>query len=360
MDSRSSAMAVLLSLAACAGNTLHVGSTQSGSSNSGGVSEDSGVPVAYAGGCTSASCIGEVAACPVGTPSNVQCMPDPNAGAEPAGACALVGECENSGTTTCSIPPPGEDCAASGCSSAGGVGANAGLAWLELDPGNPGRTILDALFVEGGTPTPSTAGSCSYGPSPASFSPDDFAINGIPILSNPGLLTVSGPSLSLSVGPNCNGTYPEVSGPQSFTGGQLISLGWPASSDGAFPAGPVQVPAPHPITLPAGQLLADAAPAMPRASDAPVAWTVAGTPMTLEHVVVLLTQGQTQVACSFDASTGSGVIPADALLQLTTGTATYGVYSEHDGQTSEMEVQFAVRMVAQTATGLAKGTATLE
>ena len=64
------------------------------------------------------------------------------------------------------------------------------------------------------------------------------------------------------------------------------------------------------------------------------------------------------------ASAGSGVIPADALLDLTAAETSYAVFSQHaaalSGSDEEWDLTFELNTIAATPNGLAKGTATLE
>jgi hypothetical protein len=166
--------------------------------------------------------------------------------------------------------------------------------------------------------------------------------------------------------PACDGTYASVAAPQSLAAGDIVTFAWspPAADPNTFPAGLPQVPAPHFVALGAGQAFASASPTLPRATDASVTWTVTGTPLELEQVIVFLSQGTATVTCAFTASGGSGVVPADALLKLNAAQASYSVFSQHadplNDQTTGWDVDFEVNALAATPTGLAAGTVVLQ
>jgi hypothetical protein len=168
---------------------------------------------------------------------------------------------------------------------------------------------------------------------------------------------------------------------QTIEPGSLVSFSWnPPTEIGTpgggselgafFPSTLPTVPSPHVVTLGASDALAATMPSASRANDLPVSWTVSGTPLELEKVVVLLTQGVETVTCSFSASALSGVIPADALLELDAGAMAFEVYSLHEIDTSSAaaeeegggtsDIRVLVEIAASTLSGIAKGTLTTQ
>jgi hypothetical protein len=274
----------------------------------------------------------------------------------------------STGVDGCSVAPSTE-CGvdSSGNSICGGVFGGGGFVSVELDPptaASAASTIFTPYFNHGVESSPGqTFGDCAYDADGADRT--QSGVIGAPA-PNPGAVTVTGPTLAVTATPACDGTYAPVPSTQTFAAGDLLTFGWspPKTDPDTFPTGLPQVPAPHLITLGAGQAFAPASPTVPRANDVAVTWTVSGTPMALEQVIVLVTQGKATVTCAFAASTGSGVIPADALLNLDAGAASYGVFSEHadalESTQTSWDVQFAVEAMATTPTGIAKGTMALE
>jgi hypothetical protein len=189
---------------------------------------------------------------------------------------------------------------------------------------------------------------------------------GVPAPS-PGTITVTAAGFMATTIPACDGLYAPASFTQTIAPGALVSFAWSTPGDTPdgynFPAAPPSVPAPHFVSIAASDALAAASPTVPRATDLAVDWTVTGTPLSMEQVVVALTQGMATVTCTFDATAGSGVVPADALLKLAAGSASYQVYSLHeadDGDTTdEWTLRFLVEMPAATPAGTAHGTLTL-
>jgi hypothetical protein len=389
------ALASLANLAAitslgCGAHTLDVGSTDGGSGGSGGSGSGPGATT-YSGGCTPASCANASVSCPglgsaggEATPENVQCVPSPNAGqgSEPAGSCILNYTCKVPGVGTSpdgggcpawttpesAAPcPAGVTCASAGATAAGPA---LGIVTVELDPaanGSVASTTLSAYFTYNvPSNTPQTIGACVFDPEGAAR-PTGGIVQGSPS-PNAGSVSAKGPALSVVASPACDGTYAGATSAETFAGGDVLSFSWnpPTTSSQnptPFPTTLPLIPAPHVITLGTG-LLDAASPAIPRAQDLSLSWTTTGTPMSLEQVFALFTQGKATVTCAFPASAGSGVVPADALLKLAGAPASYEVFSQHAGIASSTglgwSVSFPVNAVAIATGGLAKGTATLQ
>jgi hypothetical protein len=346
----SSLLPCAFALSACAARTLDVGAAKPGTSTS---------PITYVGGCAAGSCGNQEFACAVGTAVNLQCAPDPFAGqgSDPAGHCTLTGQCATADAGAC---PTASSTQCSGGVCAAPVGGG-GYVSVERDGAS---AVLAAYFnhgVEASNGQP--FGACVYNPYGAETAQSGVTGAAAP---NPGVVSVKGPALDVSATPACSGLYAPVTTAQTFAGGDLVTLSWkpPSTDPDTFPSSLPSVPAPHLVSLAGGQAFALAAPTIPRGTDVAVTWTVDGTPMALEQVVVLLTQGVATVRCAFDASMGSGVVPADALLKLAAAEASYAVFSQHQAEVKDSstswDVLFELNAVAATPAGLAKGTVTLQ
>ena len=373
---------VTAAAAGCAARVLDVGSTGAPGSNGGGpgstASASSGGAIAYAGDCTPASCGDMSASCASlgtsfagATPTNLKCSPDPYAGqgSDPAGSCLLSFDCAS--VAGVGAAPDGGSCPAwttpgyptscsqgvcGGTSGAAVGGQGGGFVTVEMDPSNSGSggsAILSAYFnhLGGASQAPTQLGACLYDPQGASRG-ELATLPGAPA-PNPGAVTAAAPGVafSMTATPACDGTYAPVTGAKIIAAGDLVAFQWTPPSDDpdTFPSTFPAVPAPHPIALDP-QAFAAASPSISRAADVPVSWNVMGTPLALEQVVVQLTQGVATVTCSFDASAGSGVVPADALLKLSAAPASYEVYSQHAAELNDVplhwDVIFSVNAVA--------------
>jgi hypothetical protein len=347
------ALAVLVS--ACSGQTLDVG-------GDGAVPEPTGDGGALE--CAPSACAGYSFSCTEGTPTNVQCAVDTNP-QFPSPICALTGQCSTTAMPTCSWTST-PDCTSSGaCVAPGGA---SGTVTVEVDPaGTSGasHTVLTAYFNFGEDTGGQTLGACVYNQYGGQLLQSGFV--GAPA-PRPGIVEVTASGFTESAAPACDGTYAPVTTSETISPGLLVSFAWThqatAGSGADFPSSLPSVPAPHFVALATSDLLAAASPSVPRGTDLPVDWTVTGTPLDLEQVVVVLTQDLAVVTCAFDAGAGSGVVPADALLELDAGSATYDVYSLHEADDGTEGnggyLRFLVEMAAATPTGLAKGALTLE
>ena len=352
--------ALVVVLSSCLAKTLTVGSGP-GDTREGGTP---GLTEAGTLGCTPGDCSSYSFTCTSGSPKNVQCVVDTSA-EFPSPICTLTGECVAEAMPTCAWTPT--PCSGSGPCSAPFGGA--GLVSVEVDPAGttgPSATVLTAYFNHAQYIGGQTFGDCVYNAN--SGDPGQSGVSGAPA-PRPGIITASAPGFTVSISPACDGTYAPGTSSTTMAPGALVGFAFTeqgaAGSGDGFPTSLPSVPAPHPITLGAADALAAASPTVVRATDLAVDWTVTGTPLALEHVVVLMTQGTKQVTCTFDAGGGSGVVPADALLELGAASASYAVYSVHEadlgmGSTGGWDVRFLVQTAAATATGLAKGTLTLD
>ncbi len=357
--------AIFFSLSGC-GQELDVGSGPGGSGEGGPTLSQDGVL-----SCSPGDCANYSFTCTEGSPKNVQCSVDRSSEFE-SPICALTGECDPPGVVTCSWAQTpctgGQACAA----PAGGAGVVA----VEVAPaGNASAssTVLTAYFNHGWNSEGQAFGDCVYSPDGAELVQSGFAYAPAP---RPGIITVTSSGFTESVSPACDGTYAPATTSEAITPGALVNFGFTeqatAGSGDGFPTSLPSVPAPHFIALAASDVLAAVSPSASRATDLAVDWTVTGTPLSLEQVVVVLTQGLKTVSCSFDAGENSGVVPADALLALGAGNTSYQVYSLHEAGGGQGEggldgddeggwaIRFRVQMAAATPAGLAKGTLRLE
>ena len=381
MTTRNFMIPMFVVLAGCGAETLKVGNGSSGSepaststdeqgSSSSGTSEVGEGGQESASGVTScgaSDCSAFSFTCATGTATNVQCVVDTsNQFAE--SFCTLTGECSGGAASSCVYTPPSPTCTGSGaCAEAVSAGGS-GVVTLLIDPpvgSAPSTSVLSAYFDSATDGPGQTYGSCVY-----NASGNDLVHSGevgTPA-PNPGTITVSASGFSTSAVAACNGLYAPTTSSTTLAAGSLVSFAWSTPGDTGlgpyFPTSLPSVPAPHFATLAASDALAAASPSVTRATDLPVSWTMTGTPLSLESVVVVFAQGQATVACTFDASAGTGVVPADALLALDTGSASFAVYSLHQDEDNAQDVGwdilFDVEMAAATPTGLANGTLTLE
>jgi len=369
---------------ACAAKTLTVGSGD-------GPGSSSTESVATQGSCTSASCGNQTLACVGGgTPTHLECVPHPDASGPSIfmGTCILQGECAattgetgaeagtatstaTSGTSTCVTTPLSNCGATSNGAVCSEISGGSGVVTVEIDPtpGDAGVTTtqLSAFFTSGSESTTSqqTFGACTL--NPYGGEQGESGVQGP--APNPGSISVTASGFSGSLYPACDGTYASLTSQQAPVAGSLASVAWnvPAGNPWQFPTSTPSVPTPHFLAIAAGDALSTSSPSVPRGQDLTLAWTVGGTPEELEQAILVFTQGNNTVSCTFPSSAHSGSIPAEALLQLGAGAASYSFFSQTLQQTSEpgtsfggWEVDFAVQAVATTPTGLATGAITLE
>ena len=338
--------------------------------------------VNVAAGCTAASCANQTLTCSGSgktLPSNLQCVPHPDAGAVSifSGTCMLTGTCdEDAGAVSCATTPPAPmtSCTGSGpCASAVEAAGGSGYVSVTIAPVSPGNasatSTVQAFFTAAIASNihDQNFGDCVYAPTGAERG--ESGTRGP--APNPGEIDIMAPGFSADLFAACDGTYGVVQSAQAPAAGDAIAFSWsrPTGNPYGFPVAESGLPAPHFVALASADSLAASSPTLPRSSDIAVDWTSDGTPLALEQVLVELTQGDATLTCGFASSAGSGVIPADALLVMQEGAANYAVYAEHaHSQTSPpgdtpglgWTVQFLIDAVATTPTGLAKGTLTLQ
>jgi hypothetical protein len=317
--------------------------------------------------CSASDCASFSLSCSEGTATNVKCVLD-SSPQFPQAFCTLTGECAASAVPTCSWTAP-ENCVTSGSATACSISVGGGgIVTVEVDPAGDsgvGSSTVNAYFDSAIETDGTTFGSCVYQANGADLVHSGQV--GVPA-PNPGTITVAASGFSVSSVPACDGLYTEVTTTQSIAPGALVSFAWSNPGDteygDKFPTSLPTVPAPHFATLASSNTLAASSPTVARATDLAVDWTVTGTPLAMEQVVVSLTQGTALVTCSFDASAGTGVVPADALLKLDSGSATYSVESVHQADDNDTSTDWDLRFVVQTPlatpTGTAKGTLALQ
>jgi hypothetical protein len=369
-------------LTACAAKVLAVGS------GDGNDSPTSGDSIPTQGSCTSASCANQSLTCVGGgAPTNLECIPHPDASGPTifTGTCILEGDCTATGksdsgasstmaTTSC-ITMPLSSCGSdsNGAQVCASTFGGSGIVTVELAPmaGDAGAasTELSAFFssAQGGTSTQQTYGACVFDPYGAAGNDEESGAQGP--APNPGAISIDASGFTGSLYPACDGTYASVTKKEIPATGSPVSLAWalPAGNPWQFPTSFPSIPTPHVLTLPAASPFAASYPSEPpvmRGRDDSESWLASGATGHLEQAIFLLTQGTATLTCSFPASDGSGTIPAEALLELAAGKASYVVFSQTTQVENDAEVgwqlELAINAVSTTPNALAKGTVELE
>jgi len=144
-----------------------------------------------------------------------------------------------------------------------------------------------------------------------------------------GTVTVTGAALPVSIPPGTNGVYPGFQATQAlFNGGEMVTV---AASGAEVPAftKTVTVPGKPTITSPAKPPSGSPYLMITRASGFAVTWTGGGS----GKLFVALFGGanqSTRVNCKFDASAGSGTVPAAALMMLPAGQGGFAMAAISD------------------------------
>ena len=298
---------VVLSLVACGGD-LNVGDSGDAST----------ADVVGTGSCKASDCSAYSIQCSSGKPTNLQCGFDTN-----NQSCTLTGQCTDpTATQTCNFTLP--TCSGNGpCSEISGV-PEGGAIVLASDP----TTSATTLSVDFSSTTTQTIGACTYQSTAGGYS---YAEN--QPIPNEGTVTATTTSFTLADSPACDGTYAPASTSQLVDQGSVVTFSWagvPNTTSTTLPS----IPAPHAITV-TGGTLSSSGTTLSRANDATLAWTPVATPLSLEQVEIDLVQGAKKISCRFTSSDQTGVVPADALLELSTGAAQFQMYSVHSAATSD-------------------------
>jgi hypothetical protein len=224
---------------------------------------------------------------------------------------------------------------------------------------------LDAEFLRPGAAScaTSTIGACTINPClspPPSVTGSD--------VTNAGQVTVATSTTTQAIEPQSDGDYAT----QTFdaapwmAGGESITLAWahfPGST--TRPGGSFVAETPPYVTLSPGSPFADATSTLDRTADLTFSWTSDTAPASTDLVGVYLDSGSTQVGCNFDASAGTGVVPAAALQALGAGAGSFDIHSKRS--TSEnmtaadgsiWSFGFNVDACARTSYGVATGKVT--
>jgi|HubBroStandDraft_5_1064220.scaffolds.fasta_scaffold215250_2 hypothetical protein len=224
---------------------------------------------------------------------------------------------------------------------------------------------LDAEFLRPGAVScaTSTIGACTINPClspPPSVTGSD--------VTNAGQVTVATSTTTQAIEPQSDGDYAT----QTFdaapwmAGGESITLAWahfPGST--TQPGGTFVAETPAYVTLSPGSPFADATSTLDRTADLTFSWTSDTAPASTDLVGVYFDSGSTQVGCNFDASAGTGVVPAAALQALGAGAGNFDIHSKRsisesltaaDGST--WSFGFNVDACARTSYGVATGKVT--
>jgi hypothetical protein len=139
-----------------------------------------------------------------------------------------------------------------------------------------------------------------------------------------GVITVSGGGQMVQLTPMANGTYPTDTQRMSVfaPGTELtVSAAGDAMGVAAF-TGTVTMPGPIMVTAPTISLTAPTT--IARAQPLMVTWT-GGTTGKVSVVMASNASGGASVSCTYDATAGSGTVPATALMALPMGDGTIAI-----------------------------------
>jgi hypothetical protein len=197
-----------------------------------------------------------------------------------------------------------------------------------------------------------TMGSCSIERCPIAPPMDAGTADAGPGSSMPvaGQVTVMGDSMTLMIDPASSGQY-AVSGTGAlYTPGAAVTL---SAAGAEVPAFSLVVNAPDSIVISAPDLAIPLV--VPRASD--YTFTFAAPTVASTVTVALFGSDATtrvSIACEYDSSTGTAVVPATVLAELPSGTGNVTVSTETAGTTAAgaWDVSFHVGFTAVTDEGL--------
>ena len=151
-----------------------------------------------------------------------------------------------------------------------------------------------------------------------------------------------------------------------MAGGESIALAWahfPGSTTQA--GGSFVAETPPYVTLSPGSAFADSTSTLDRTADLTFSWTSDTAPASTDLLGVYFDSGSTQIGCNFDASAGTGVVPAAALQALSAGAGSFDIHSKRvagenltaaDGST--WSFGFNVDAYARASYGVATGKVT--
>jgi hypothetical protein len=221
---------------------------------------------------------------------------------------------------------------------------------------------LDAEFLRPGAAScaTSTIGACTINPClspPPSVTGSD--------VTNAGQVTIVTSTTTEAIEPESDGDYAT----QTFdaapwmAGGESITVAWahfPGSTTQA--GGTVVAETPPYVTLSPGSPFADPTGTLDRTADLTFSWTSDTAPASTDLLGVYFDSGSTQVGCNFDASAGTGVVPAAALQTLGAGAGSFDIHSKRStsetlaaGDGSTWSFGFNVDASARTSYGVAAG-----
>jgi hypothetical protein len=224
---------------------------------------------------------------------------------------------------------------------------------------------LEAEFLRPGATScaTSTIGACTVNPCltpPPSVTGSD--------VTNAGQITVATSTTTDAIEPESDGDYAT----QTFdaapwmAGGESVTVTWAHFPGSTTEAGGTFVAETPPyVTLSPGTPFADPTSTLDRSADVTFSWTSDTAPASTDRVGVYFDSGSTQVGCNFDASAGTGVVPAAALQALGVGAGSFDIHSKHSGTEklpaadgSTWSFGFNVDAFARTSYGVAGGRVT--
>lgn len=139
-----------------------------------------------------------------------------------------------------------------------------------------------------------------------------------------GTITVTGATVPVSIPPGTNGVYPGYQATQAlFNGGETLTV---AASGAEVPAFMKSVTAPGKATITSPAKPASGSPYLMvnRAAGFSLTWTGGGSGKLMVSLFGGTNQ-TTRVTCKFDASAGTGMIPAAALMTLPAGNGGFAM-----------------------------------
>ncbi len=224
---------------------------------------------------------------------------------------------------------------------------------------------IDAQFLRPGATSCATSaiGACTINPCltpPPSVTGSD--------VTDAGRVTLMTARVTDAIMPESQGDYAtgKFDAVPWMTGGDSITLEWahfPGSTTEA--GGTLTAETPPYVTLSSGSPFADPTSTLDRTADLVFSWVSDTAPTSTDDLGVYFDSGSTQVGCNFDASAGTGVVPAAALEALGAGAGSFDIHSKRytsenltaaDGSTWNFGVN--VDAAARTGYGVASGKVT--
>jgi hypothetical protein len=213
-------------------------------------------------------------------------------------------------------------------------------------PANTGFVALSTYSgSSGGTAFQGGAASASFNTTPGAACAEEKFDNcsvftcpqgqtTTPTYVSAGTLTVTGARESITMSPEPDNSYmAHVSMQTLFSGGEMLTFTGSGADAPGFTAS-IRAPSRISITSPT-KPPTDGAVAVDRAQPFRVAWSGGGAGIV--QVFVSPSSGGVLVSCRFEASAGSGSVPAAALGQLPAGAGVFSTSSIADATTDEAD-----------------------